>query len=140
MIIITKVEQNRITKFLPVSLEESDKKLEELLPHFPDAFVYFGEYSRELWVENKQVSIVPVVEPIIIPTSVTMRQARLALLQSGLLATVDAAIASGAEADKITWEYATEVQRTDMLVKNLSVVLGLTEHDLDNLFTLASSL
>lgn len=140
MIIITKVEQNRVVKFLPVSLEDSDKKLEELLPHFPDAFSYSGEYSRELWVEGKQVSIVPIAESIEIPKIVSMRQARLALLQSNLLETVNQAIANGNEADKITWEYATEVQRTDSLVQNLASGLGLSEQDLDNLFLLASTL
>lgn len=72
--------------------------------------------------------------------SVSMRQARLALLQSGLLATVEAAIATGSEADQITWEYATEVRRGDPLVVNLSASLGLTEQQLDDLFKLAATL
>ena len=75
-----------------------------------------------------------------IPATVSMRQARLALLQSNLLTTVETAIASGTQADQITWEYATEVNRSDALVKNLSAALGLSETDLDNLFILASSL
>lgn len=80
-------------------------------------------------------------EPIIIiPTTVSMRQARLALLQQNLLDTVETAIAGGTRADQITWEYATDVNRSDTLVQNLSVSLGLTESDLDNLFTLAGSL
>ena len=140
MIIITKVEHNRVIKFLPVSLEEANKKLEELLVNFPDAFIYDGEYSNSLWVENKQVTIVPIVESVGIPLTVSMRQARLALLQSGLLEVVNQAIANGNEADKITWEYATEVQRSDSLVKNLASKLGLSEKDLDNLFLLASTL
>lgn len=78
--------------------------------------------------------------PVVIPATVSMRQARLALLQSNLLETVSTAIANGNEADKITWEYATEVNRTDTLVQNLSSGLGLTEQDLDNLFMLASTL
>ena len=77
---------------------------------------------------------------MLIPTVVSMRQARLALLQSGLLETVNTAIAAGGEADKITWEYATEVNRTDALVSNMAAALGLTEAQLDQLFTLAASL
>jgi hypothetical protein len=69
-----------------------------------------------------------------------MRQARLALLQQNLLSTVDAAIAAGGVADKITWEYATEVNRDDVLVQNLAIGLGFTETQLDELFTLAASL
>lgn len=78
--------------------------------------------------------------PTPIPTSVSMRQARLALLQQGLLQTVNDAIAQGNEADKITWEYATEVNRTDSLVQNMALALNLSETDLDNLFTLAATL
>lgn len=74
------------------------------------------------------------------PSVVSMRQARLALLQVGLLSQVDAAVAAGGEADKITWEYATEVNRADALVINLSGALGLTNEQLDNLFILAASL
>ena len=82
----------------------------------------------------------PVPPPVVIPTVVSMRQARLALLQAGLLATVDAAVAAGGEADKITWEYATEVNRNSPLVTNMAAALNLTSQQLDNLFTLAASL
>jgi hypothetical protein len=75
-----------------------------------------------------------------IPSIVSMRQARLALLQNGLLDDVNTAIAVGTEADKITWEYATEVLRTDALVTNMATDLGLTDTQLDALFTLASTL
>jgi hypothetical protein len=75
-----------------------------------------------------------------IPSIVSMRQARLALLQSGLLSTVSAAIAAGGEADQIEWEYATEVNRNQPLVQNMKAGLNLSDADLDNLFTLAASL
>lgn len=75
-----------------------------------------------------------------IPSVVSMRQARLALLQSNLLAQVNTAIETGAEADKITWEYATEVNRNDALVKNMATALQLTEQQLDDLFLIASGL
>jgi hypothetical protein len=77
---------------------------------------------------------------VIPPSIVSMRQARLALLQSGLLSTVSAAIAAGGEADQIEWEYAAEVNRNQPLVQNMKAGLGLTDADLDNLFTLAASL
>jgi hypothetical protein len=79
-------------------------------------------------------------EVISIPTVVSIRQARLALYQLGLLTNVEAAVASADEATKITWEYTTEVRREDPLVQTLSVGLGLTSDDLDTLFTLASTL
>lgn len=92
------------------------------------------------WVYDGTGFHAPVVPPPVTPSVVSMRQARLALLQSNLLSTVTAAIEAGSEADKITWEYATEVRRDDSLVQNLAVSLGLTEEDVDNLFVLASSL
>lgn len=80
------------------------------------------------------------IPPEAIPSVVSMRQARLALLQAGLLASVNTTVASGSEADKIAWEYATEVRRDDVLVQNLSVSLGLTSDQLDTLFTTAFNL
>lgn len=73
-----------------------------------------------------------------IPSSVTMRQARLALLQAGLLAQVDAAITDPAA--KIEWEYAQTVERTSSLTQSMAASLGLTEAQLDQLFSQASTL
>ena len=81
----------------------------------------------------------PLPKPVI-PSIVSMRQARLALLQAGLLSTVSAAIDAGGDADKIEWEYAADVDRNSPLVQNMKVGLNLSDVDLDNLFTLAASL
>jgi len=86
-----------------------------------------AEYQR-LLVESQKVKVV------------SMRQARLALLQAGLLTSVEQAVAAGDEAGKITWEYATEVRREDPLVTNLSAALDLSDGQLDALFSLASTL
>lgn len=88
----------------------------------------------------KNGSFVPFTPLPVIPTVVSMRQARLALLQSGLLNNVNLAIEQASEQDKITWEYATEVNRADSLVQNMATALQLSETDLDNLFILAASL
>ncbi len=78
------------------------------------------------------------------PIAVTMRQARLALLQVGKLSTVNNAIASmtGAqgEAARIEWEFSSEVKRDQPLTKALAPVLGMTETDLDQLFIAAAKL
>ena len=75
------------------------------------------------------------------PKVVTMRQARLALLQSGILQTVQDAIANSTdEAMKIEWEYATEVKRDWGSLVALTTALGMTSQELDNLFQLASTL
>lgn len=75
-----------------------------------------------------------------VPKVVTMRQARLALLEAGLLSQVEAAVQqAGAEA-QIEWEYATELRRTHPLTQSLVQSLGLTETQVDGLFTQAASL
>lgn len=78
------------------------------------------------------------------PDAVTMRQARLALLQIGKLGDVATAIAAlpspQKEAASIEWEYSNEVQRGNAFVATLGFALGLTEQQLDDLFTLAATL
>jgi hypothetical protein len=79
-----------------------------------------------------------------VPTAVSMRQARLALLGTNKLADVDAAIAAmpspQKEAAQIEWEYATEVKIDSELVLGLITALGLTEQETDELFIQAASL
>lgn len=77
-------------------------------------------------------------------TSVTMRQARLALLSQNKLTEVTEALSSLPEAEKtaaeIEWEYGSEVRRTSPLVTSLAVALNLTDEELDSLFVLAATL
>ena len=73
--------------------------------------------------------------------SITMRQARLALLNAGLLELVDNAIATGSdEVLKVEWEYATEVRRDWSNLISMALTLGITEEQLDNMFIEASKL
>ena len=78
------------------------------------------------------------------PTVVSIRQARLALLQAGKLEAVEQAIAELPEparkAAQIDWEFAAEVQRSWPLVQALAQALGMNEADLDALFTAAAAL
>lgn len=78
--------------------------------------------------------------PPIIPKVVTMRQARLALLQSGLLDTVETAINQSGQAAMIEWEYAQELKRNHPLTVSMASELGLTEQQLDDLFVAAAAL
>lgn len=121
-----------------------------------------GEYERygdeTLTVDsaNKRVIVVRAVVPWSaeeieadrkskVPQSVTMRQARLALLSAGLLGNVDAAVAAIPDASirraaEIEWEYAQIVDYSSQFTQQLSGSLGLTEAQLDNLFVEASKL
>lgn len=86
-----------------------------------------------------------VAPPTPVPEAVSMRQARLALDDAGLLDGVDAAIAAIPDLRKrrkakIDWEYAQEVQRHHGLVPVMAQALGMTEAQLDALFIAAESL
>jgi len=79
-----------------------------------------------------------------VPQSVTMRQARLALLGAGLLSSVETAIASMSEPERtaaqITWEFAQTVDRQFGMVPELAASLGMTDAQIDDLFIAASKL
>lgn len=78
------------------------------------------------------------------PNEVTMRQARLALLDAGLLSSVQTAINSLPEPARtkaqIEWDYSNALQRDNSFVATLGAALGLNEAALDNLFIAASKL
>ena len=82
----------------------------------------------------------PIITASDIPLAVSMRQARLALKQEGLLATVQSNIDALPEESQIEWEYAAQVERSSPLVASLGAALGLTETQLDDLFKLAITL
>lgn len=79
-----------------------------------------------------------------VPQSVSMRQARLALLGINKLADVDVAInampSPNKEAAQVEWEYATAVERNSALITALGPALGLSELEIDNLFITATTL
>lgn len=94
------------------------------------------------------VSGMPVAQfepiPVVVPKSVTMRQARLALLGANLLSAVNTAVVAmpgtSGEAARIEWEFSGEVQRNQPLVVALGLALGLSAAQLDALFIAAGAL
>jgi hypothetical protein len=78
---------------------------------------------------------------LLVPRSVSMRQARLALLAAGLLSTVQTYMDNMAtEAVRIEWEYATDVHRDRDLVTGIGQLLGLTDVQIDALFVAARAI
>lgn len=79
-----------------------------------------------------------------IPQSVTMRQARLAMLHAGILDDVESTLATmeGEEgrAARIDWEFAQDVRREWPLIGSLGLQLGLTEQQIDDLFFAAAAI
>lgn len=82
--------------------------------------------------------------PKYVPQSVTMRQARLALLAAGLLDDVETALTSmegdEGKAARIEWDYSSEVWRNKPFVQSLGTQLGLDDEQLDQLFITASQI
>ena len=78
------------------------------------------------------------------PQTVSMRQARLALLNAGLLTVVTDAIAAMPEPQKtaasIEWEYSNALQRSNPFVTQLGAALGLDDAAIDALFVEAAKL
>lgn len=109
----------------------------------PATEYYVTEQSPETPSWYVEEVVTPFVLPPEIPQSVTMRQARLALLDSGLLSTVEAALNAlpepGRTRSLIEWNHGTTVERSSALVAQMAASLGLDESQLDNLFTQAST-
>lgn len=80
----------------------------------------------------------------LVPTVLTMRQARLVLFTAGLIGSVQAAIDSlpspQKEKAQIEWEYSNEVQRHNGFVSLLAPALGLTSEQVDALFITGAAL
>lgn len=93
------------------------------------------------WVEAVgEYAAIPAV--VTVPESVTMAQARKALLSAGITAAMvsEAIAALEDDAAAIDWEYATVVRRSADLVVTLGDALGLTDSEIDSLFIQAAQL
>ena len=77
-----------------------------------------------------------------VPSQVTPYQARMALLNAGMIDAVDSLMANPEtpRAAKLAWEYATVVERQSPFVESLGATLGLSEAQIDGLFAAAAQL
>jgi len=107
----------------------------------PDDFEEHGRVLYQEAKEGKLGSISPYVAPEPLPEPkvnvVTMRQARLQLLDMELLDSVEAMLSDN-RAWQIEWEYATEVRRDNPIITAMAQALSLTEEQLDDMFKQAS--
>ena len=92
--------------------------------------------------EYQKVSEKDKTTETIIPEKVTIRQAKLALLEYGILDEVDAILQSPniPRKTKIEWEYANEIERRWVDESGVLSYLGFEKEQLDELFLYASSL
>lgn len=76
-----------------------------------------------------------------IPTSITMRQTKLALLSKGLLDVIENAITNmNDKAAEIEWQNSSVVERDNLLVNNMCSFLGMSKEDIDEFFIFANTL
>jgi hypothetical protein len=84
------------------------------------------------------------VQEVKVPAMVTMRQARLALLNAGKLSLVDEAIQNMTspqrEKAQIYWEYSIQVGRFSPMTLLIGGAIGLTSQEIDTLFIEAAKL
>lgn len=105
--------------------------------HIP-ADQYNMDYRAYLhWLELGNTPA-PYVPPV--PQSVSMAQARLALLQDGSLDAVMVAVVGMPMAAQIEWEFRATVERQSGLVAAVGAILGKSAAELDALFVLAATL
>ena len=139
----------RQTMHISARLPFAGESLEDVIQMFSPV-AYWREQEAEVVVPELGSGEVippepPPPPPVVIPQSVTMRQARLALLRAGLLDDVDAAIAAipdpaQRKAAEIEWEYAQTVDRNSPFTQQMAAGLNLTAEQLDALFTQAAGL
>lgn len=109
-------------------------------PAYAAQFVDAPDDVQPGWLYDGSTFTAPPVQPATVPQSVTMRQARLALLAVELLDDVEAAVAAAGRSAQIEWEYATDVQRSHPLIAAVQAAKGLSDADVDALFMAASEM
>lgn len=102
------------------------------------------QVERDATVEEQAEIDARASTPVPCPVTITMRQARRALFQTGKLAEVEAAIAAQSSPTKeiaqIEWDYSSVVWRNKELVEVLTAYMGWTSEETDDLFRLAATL
>lgn len=98
-------------------------------------FSVIGDATIEDYVAPPPEPVAPVV-----PASVTMRQACLALENAGILDDVEALVATLPRPYQIEWQRASTVARTNQLVEVVRQQQTMTVQQIDDLFVLAATL
>jgi hypothetical protein len=101
-------------------------------------------YAEEFLADDHAEVVAYLNPPAPVPQSVSMAQARLALIGTGLFSAIDAGLKALPEPQRTTaltaWEYAPTVSRNGALVTTLAGQFGLTDKQLDDLFFAAAAI
>ena len=92
--------------------------------------------DRWQWAETGPLTVGP--EVVAVPEKVSRFQARAALLQAGLLAQAEAAVAQAGPLALLAWQDAQEFHRNSPTINGLAPALGLTAEQIDALFIVAA--
>ena len=116
-----------VPEFFGTCSEDADTRVDGVL----------GVYNQADW-ETMREDEMRARNPV--PQQVTMRQARLALLNAGLLDDVEAVIAAAGREAQLEWEYAAVVDRSNPAVATVQQQEALTDAQIDDLFREAAKL
>jgi hypothetical protein len=96
--------------------------------------------EKQAWFENKAraAELAEAAARAAIPKSVTMRQARRAMIDAGIYEKVDAAIKQAGGKALVDWEYSNTFDRSNPMIESMATQLKLTEKQIDELFIKAS--
>lgn len=116
---------------------EADEDFAQQIGAIPADSAAIGDH----YIDGEFVSPEPPAPEM--PQTVTMRQARLAMLSAGILDDVESLIqqmpGDEGRAARIDWEYALDVRRDWPLIDGLGSQLGMTDQQIDDLFVAAAS-
>ena len=114
-----------------------------------NTFVNTSDNTFTEWLKNHIPSTINSMEELekvltdanVFPyVHVTARQARLVLLNAGLLNQVETAVTQAGTEAKICWDYSTEIHRNSSFIAFIGLSLGLTDTQIDDLFKQAATL
>lgn len=122
---------------------ESIEPNEDLRTDF--SIVYFDPNTETVEVGmdmDPQTTTFSYSSPVYIPNSVSKLQAKVALLQAGLMPQIDAILEDSetSEIVKLAWNDASEFRRNSLPISTMAGLLNLTEQEVDDLFVLAASI
>jgi len=122
------------SRLIPVMRDDNPpgkwyKRLREDRQVYPDQVVVTVVYSDEPDIADERAHMI-----------VTPFQGRMALIDAGLMAQVQAAVDAADEKTKTAWEYAVEWKRMSPMIEALSSALGMSETQVDDLFRAAQSI
>ena len=106
------------------------------------AMAHVADLTARLAAAGSRIAELEGTGPVVngVPQRVTPYQARMALLNAGLLDQVTAAVNQAGGAAVVAWEYATTVERQSPFIASISASLNLTSEQVDALFVAAAAI